>query len=100
MAVKRKSDDPEFDPAESTDNVSFDDSPILWGIVTDNTSTGAVKTPKPETIVAPWHGADAVLNIPTPGPVTVRVSWKPETKVVGPLTETKTADPSPVAETK
>ena len=94
----RSSDD--FDPAESTDNVPLDDSPMMWGIEIDNASTHAVKTPGPETIVASWHGANAIISVPTPGPVTMTVSWKPETKVVGPAVEVEIVEPSPIAEVK
>lgn len=90
----------EFDASKSTGAVKFDASPQEYSVVLDDKSTGAVKMPKVEEVKADYHGADAVVNVPTPGPVTMSVSWLPETKVVGPKDEKKTADPSPIAETR
>jgi len=105
MAATIKDD---VDPSVSTGAVKFDSSPQKLVSIPDSAttaegfpvSTGAVKMPKVQEVVADWHGQAAIMNVPTPGPVTMTVSWLPETKVVGPAKEAKSADPSPVAETK
>lgn len=105
MAVKMKVDS---DVPESTGNVTFDDSVQVITLGTDPAaegdgipkSTGNVSLPEVVEVVAPWHGSDAVVNVATPGPVTMTVSWAPETKVLGPVGEPPSVDPSPVVETK
>lgn len=96
MAVKLE----DFDASASTGAVKFDASPQESSVTLDDKSTGAVKMPKVEEVRVDYHAADAVVNVPTPGPVTMTVSWLPETKFVGPKDEKKSAVPSPVADTK
>lgn len=84
---------------------------ITLGAPTDNTSTGAVAT-EPEGTVRVTHlDEPIVIRQPTPGPVTMSISWlseaqtkvitpeepaKPEASDVAPVT--KSADETPAEE--
>lgn len=59
---------------------------ITLGAPVDNTSTGAVVTEPEGTVRASHWGEPIVIREPTPGPVTMSISWLSEaqTKVITP----------------
>jgi hypothetical protein len=75
MAVK--TDDKIITP-ESTGAVQGPPETESWGVTDDNTSTGAVEYSAPGTTVVTHYDEPITVNYPTPGPVTMTVSWLPE----------------------
>ncbi|SDJ07826.1 hypothetical protein SAMN05444157_1620 [Frankineae bacterium MT45] len=61
--------------ARSSDAVTLDTEPVTTEQTADNTSTGAVEYAAPGETVVEHIGADIVVVAPTPGPVTMTVSW-------------------------
>lgn len=80
----------------STDTVKIDGEPITTHAETSNVSTGAVDYVSPGTTSVDHLGAAVVVNTKPVGPVTTRVSWLAESKVVTP----ETPEDDPKVETK
>ena len=72
MAVKVT---PEAVTPVSTGAVKYDGGPYTLEQTADNTSTGAVEYVAPGTTEMSHYGEDVVVNVETPGPVTVSALW-------------------------
>jgi len=82
IAVKTN---PEVVTPVSTNAVKFDGGPYTVEQTADNTSTGAVEYVAPGTTEMSHYGEEVVVNVETPGPVTVTVPGFPvQAKVVTP----------------
>jgi len=72
MAVKVT---PEVVTPISTGAVKYAGGPYTHEQTADNTSTGAVEYVAPGTTEMSHYGEEVVVNVETPGPVTVSALW-------------------------